>query len=141
MSDATKSNSSSDSKGEKKVNPNNSQSKNKSTDNKDNIQDGNQVWVSSQKRPPFYGNIALRMLAKHDTVELHGLGNAIAAAVEVSQYIIHTGKADLKKITTSTVQNNATRKPEVVIILSATPKAKETVVDNYEGGDEEEEEN
>jgi len=118
-------------KNDKKASPSNSNS-NSNTNTNSNTQenkdskdlDGNQVWVSAQKRPPFYGNIALRMLAKHDTVELHGLGNAIAAAVEVSQYIIPTGKATLQKITTSTVQTSASRKPEVVIILQGTEKAK-----------------
>jgi len=134
-------------KNDKKAPPPNSSNTN-TDQNKDwkDYQDGNQVWVSAQKRPPFYGNIALRMLAKHDTVELHGLGNAIAAAVEVSQYIIPTGKATLQKITTSTVQTSASRKPEVVIILRGTQKAKDapapappsTEGGGYDDGDEDE---
>jgi len=125
-------------KNDKKAPPSNTNNPNMNTqDNKDgkDYKDGNQVWVSAQKRPPFYGNIALRMLTKHDTVELHGLGNAIAAAVEVSQYIIPTGKATLQKISTSTVQTSASRKPEVVIILRGTEKAKIAIPD---GGEEDE---
>jgi len=110
------------------------QQQNQNQVNKD--QDGNQVWVSSQKRPPFYGNIALRMLQKHETVELHGLGNAIAAAVEVSQYLIPTGRAVLEKITTSTIPTSASRKPEVVIILHRTAKALENLDDADERDDE-----
>jgi len=97
--------------------------------------EGNRVWVSFQKRPPFYGNIALRMFLENETVELHGLGNAISSAVEVSQYIIPTGKAILQKIQTSTVQTASSRKPEIVIILQRTQKALET---NEEDFDEEE---
>jgi len=88
--------------------------------------EGNRVWVSFQKRPPFYGNIALQMFLENETVELHGLGNAISSAVEVSQYIIPTGKAILQKIQTSTVQTSTSRKPEIVIILQRTAKALET---------------
>jgi len=131
-----------DEKNEKKALPptssNNNNNNTQSTKEFKDYQDGNQVWVSAQKRPPFYGNIALRMLTKHDTVELHGLGNAIAAAVEVSQYIIPTGKATLQKITTSTVQTSASRKPEVVIILRGTEKAK-TAIDENPAVDEDEE--
>jgi len=103
--------------------------------NKDKKPEGNRVWVSFQKRPPFYGNIALRMFLENETVELHGLGNAISSAVEVSQYIIPTGKAILQKIQTSTVQTASSRKPEIVIILQRTQKALET---NEEDFDEEE---
>jgi len=106
--------------------------------NKDKKPEGNRVWVSFQKRPPFYGNIALRMFLDNETVELHGLGNAISSAVEVSQYIIPTGKAILQKIHTSTVQTANSRKPEIVITLHRTPKALEQP--NEEFGEEEEEE-
>jgi len=116
-----------DSKKQQQTGPN-SQPKGKG----DNIPEGNQVWVSSQKRPPFYGNIALKMLLKNETVELHGLGNAIASAVEVSQYIIPTGKATLQKITTSSVVTSANNKPEIVIILQRTSKALETTIDDNE---------
>jgi len=99
--------------------------------------EGNRVWVSFQKRPPFYGNIALQMFLENETVELHGLGNAISSAVEVSQYIIPTGKATLQKIHTSTVQTANSRKPEIVITLHRTAKALEQP--NEEFGEEEEE--
>lgn len=105
--------------------------------NKDKKPEGNRVWVSFQKRPPFYGNIALQMFLENETVELHGLGNAISSAVEVSQYIIPTGKATLQKIHTSTLQTANSRKPEIVITLHRTPKALEQP--NEEFGEEEEE--
>jgi len=99
-------------------------------------QDGNQVWVSAQKRPSFYGDIALRMLKTHDTVELHGLGNAISSAVEVSQYIIPTGKAQLAKITTSTVSTGQSRKPEIVIVLKFTELGRKAPINEKDDEDD-----
>jgi len=104
-----------------------------STDSKQDM-DTNRVWVSLQKRAPFYGNIAIKMFQKFETVELHGLGFAISTAVEVSQYIVHTGKAVVQKITTSTVR--ASQKPEMVIILQRTPKALEDTNDDGEEEDD-----
>jgi len=57
------------------------------------------------------------MFATHETVELHGLGAAISSAVEVSQYLIATPYAEIKKIATSMVQTTTARKPEIVIHL------------------------
>jgi hypothetical protein len=42
--------------------------------------EGNQVWVSWQRRPAFYGSIACRMFKTHETVEVHGLGNGMNLA-------------------------------------------------------------
>jgi len=92
------------------------------------VTDGNQVWVSTHQRPSFYGNIALRMFAKHDTVELHGLGEAISSAVEVAEYLIHLDKSTLQRITTSTVRSGSTNKPEVVVILKRTQGGLETAL-------------
>lgn len=62
----------------------------------------NQVWVSAQKRVSFTSDIAIRMFVKHETVELHGLGAAICAAVDVAQHLVHLKKATiLSNITTS----------------------------------------
>merc|ERR1719461_1055645 len=80
--------------------------------------EGNKVWVSAQKRLSFYVNMALRMFAKHETVELHGLGEAISTAVELSQSLLVTGKCGILKIRTSMVDTSNARKPEIVIILN-----------------------
>jgi len=87
---------------------------------KKDLLEGNQVWVSSTKRLSFYVDIAIRMFVKHEQIELHGLGAAIASAVEVSQLLLKTNKCLIKKIVTSTVSTGPSRKPEIVIHLQRT---------------------
>ena len=81
---------------------------------------GNQVWVSAQRRVTFSADIALRMFVKHEIVELHGLGAAIAAAVDVSQHLQHIQKATIQRITTGTVASGGAPKPEIVILIKRT---------------------
>jgi len=57
------------------------------------------------------------MLREHETVELHGLGEAISAAVEVSQYLVGTKYAAIQRVVTNMIQTSPSRKPEIVITL------------------------
>ena len=85
----------------------------------DATSDGNVVWISIHKRLAFYREIALRMLSHHATVELHGLGQALAATIEVGQHLIHNNRAELANIRTGTTTagERGGSKPEVVIVL------------------------
>eukprot|EP00823_Brevimastigomonas_motovehiculus_P001318 TRINITY_DN1183_c0_g1_i1.p1 TRINITY_DN1183_c0_g1~~TRINITY_DN1183_c0_g1_i1.p1 ORF type:complete len:126 (-),score=21.64 TRINITY_DN1183_c0_g1_i1:108-485(-) len=97
-------------------------------------QNTNQVWVSTLKRTQFFGNLALKMMKQHETVELHGLGNAISSTCEVSQYLVRQGKATVSHVKTGFLQSNQIRKPEIVIILKRTQLALQDTED--EGEDE-----
>jgi len=57
------------------------------------------------------------MFTTHDTVELHGLGNAIASAVEVAQALTSQHPFVLQRIFTSSLQTPEAKKPEITIIL------------------------
>jgi len=111
--------------------------------------EGNQIWVSSQKRISFYADLALKMMVTNEQIQLHGLGAAIASAVELSQYLLHNKRAILTKVYTSTVQSGPSRKPEIVIHMTRTgipvipqqtntadEEALEAFVDKIQGNDD-----
>jgi len=86
-------------------------------------EDGNQVWIGTHKRPLFYADIALEMFVRQESVELHGLGEAIAPTIEVAEHLIYLKKATLTKIHTGSVAATSSghgSRPEIVITIKRT---------------------
>jgi len=86
-------------------------------------EDGNQVWIGTHKRPLFYADIALEMFVRQESVELHGLGEAIAPTIEVAEHLIHLKKATLTKLHTGSVAATSSghgSRPEIVISIKRT---------------------
>jgi len=85
----------------------------------------------------------LRLFQKNETVELHGLGNAIAFAVEVSQILVANGHATIQSIQTSTVvtpsgvRKTDKTKAKVVVIVKRTAAALLAVVNDDDAGADE----
>jgi len=85
--------------------------------------EGNTVRISISKNLRFYGEISLKMMIKNPTIELHGLGAAVAPTIDVAEHLVHLKKATITKIVTSSVASSAGaggRKPEIVIFLART---------------------
>jgi len=86
-------------------------------ENKTGPRDDNKIMVSTFSRSAIgYTNIATKILEKFDTVELHGLGNAIPLTAEIAQNLKVSGSITYQKIHTNQVFTQG-RKPELVIIL------------------------
>eukprot|EP00457_Paulinella_chromatophora_P016077 gb/GEZN01016809.1/.p1 GENE.gb/GEZN01016809.1/~~gb/GEZN01016809.1/.p1 ORF type:complete len:146 (-),score=37.58 gb/GEZN01016809.1/:46-483(-) len=88
----------------------------------ENKRDGPQVWVSSaqrgRRRMAFYHNLTLEKLQKFQMVELHGLGEAVALVVEVSQQLGEGPFCKVEKISTDLISTQASRNmPKIVISL------------------------
>jgi len=101
--------------------------------------EGNSIRVSAQRSIKLYADIALRMMVKHETVELHGLGAAVSMTADISQHLIHLKKATIKKVSTSSLSTTSkgvtgSQKPELTIILNRTgiPTVPEPLTDEQQ---------
>jgi hypothetical protein len=103
-----------------------SQSNNKSS--KPLSDHSNQLWINQQRRLSGYIYSALKLMVKYESIELHGLGNAIAMTVELAQHLQNKKYANIIKLFTNstlpTVSENkitsSSPKPELTIILKRT---------------------
>mmetsp|Transcript_622 Transcript_622/g.821 ORF Transcript_622/g.821 Transcript_622/m.821 type:complete len:119 (+) Transcript_622:23-379(+) len=76
----------------------------------------NQLFISAKQRSflSHYGNSALKLFMKHETIELKGSGNAVSTAAEVSEFLVHTSKiCSQQGICTSFVKG----KPSITITM------------------------
>ncbi len=65
--------------------------------------ENNRVQISSKKDAGFYIFIAKLFLLDFDTIELHGLGDAITTAVKVGESMTRFGYTVIQKIETLTL--------------------------------------
>eukprot|EP00744_Colponema_vietnamica_P006001 GILI01008740.1.p1 GENE.GILI01008740.1~~GILI01008740.1.p1 ORF type:complete len:150 (+),score=65.13 GILI01008740.1:59-451(+) len=88
---------------------------------------GNIINISSSKRPFYYSSLGKRFLTNNETIELHGLGNAIGVAVGTSEILTRQEFVVLKSVQTTTVDvakrnGDNIRKPKIVIVLAKSAK-------------------
>lgn len=60
-----------------------------------NDKNNNQIWISSNKTVNFYTDLAMKMFVQHETIELHGLGNAIEPSIEVAELLTNNKRATM----------------------------------------------
>lgn len=77
------------------------------------------VKVSSQPRHTLYINRAKEVLAKFDTVELHGLGDSTINVVRAADSLCNLGYCELVRFNTDMVTERS-RTVKAVIVLKKT---------------------
>lgn len=66
--------------------------------------ENNKVQISSKKDAGFYVYIGKLYLFHFDTIELHGLGDAINTSVKAAELLTRHGYTAIQKIETTTLQ-------------------------------------
>jgi len=83
---------------------------------------GNELWISSSRPASFFVRKAISLLHSKDSLELHGLGDAVSSTCEVSQQLGRFGYTAIRKVSTTTFRSSNPHfpisKPEIIIVLN-----------------------